>query len=199
MLSCVLQGTGRFSLQQQPLGAKDDLDVFVDERIFERGQGDRAPSRPGCSRPSRALWEIGRRAAGPEPAPGPGGAGRRRARRAAPFGPASWAAERRPVQPHRRSPARERWTSTISSVGSKSALPYWRSEAAPRSRAGPGPARRRAIACRVTSGYDGLDAFIGGGITSLTGGPSITVPFLLASSASRAAVVMKSLPSSVTR
>ena len=36
----------------------------------------------------------------------------------------------------------------------------------------------------MTSAYDGLEAFIAGGITSFTGGPSMTVPFLLASSES---------------
>ncbi len=36
-------------------------------------------------------------------------------------------------------------------------------------------------------------------MTSFTGGPSITFPFFSDSSASRAAVVMKSFPSSVTR
>ena len=51
----------------------------------------------------------------------------------------------------------------------------------------------------MTSAYEGLEAFIGGGMTSFTGGPSMTAPFLLASSESRAAVVMKSLPSSATR
>ena len=41
--------------------------------------------------------------------------------------------------------------------------------------------------------------FMGGDMASLTGGPSITLPFLLPSSTSRADVVMNSLPASVTR
>ena len=191
---------GSIQLEQQPLGAVDDLDVLILQGVFQHGDRDGSHlGQPGLRRFAHLrglIAELLQRGSWR----GPGAEGRRRARRRVAVRTSFLGGGKTSRSTASSIAGRERWTRTTSSFGSKSAWPYSASRNLHHVLAKPlaGEPSCQCITRHFPVG--GLGRIHGVGTSpSFTGGPSITAPFLPTSSASRAAVVMKRLPFSVIR